>query len=406
MTACDIDDRSAGAIRVWLGHRLLATAGAVLALAVVTAAPAVAHAGDPALVSRLTSVSPALPAGVTASLRTTIADQVVVTNPTTIPLVALDRDGAEFLRISADGVQGNTASPYFSCAVFSCTADPSENGDGVPPAASAGPDPVWVALSTDPSWAWFDPRLSPAYLQLPVGGRQDVPETEELATWTVPLRYGENAVSLEGVLVRRPVTGRFETTLDPPPAGISALIAQGYVPTLSVQAARGREVTVLGRDGRPYLRFTRAGAEVDGGSATYRDDLLGRGRPVSAADTGWIRLPGSSNTWLDTRLRFPAEDPPAEFADVAQPVEVSRWEIPVIVDKVPQVLSGSIRWLPNGRAGGGSPWTAIGLGGGTVLLVAGGAALVLRNRRLRHSIPEHDDITAPEHQPTSASIDR
>lgn len=392
MTARGIDDRSAGATRVWFGHRLLATAGAALALAVVAAAPAAAHAGDPALVSRLTSVSPELPAGVTATLRTTIADQVVVTNPTTTPLVALDRDGAEFLRISADGVQGNTASPYFYL-----TADPSENGDGVPTTASARAVPVWVALSTDPTWAWFDPRLSPAYLQVPVGGRQDVTETEELASWTVPLRYGEEPVSLEGALVRRPVTGRFETTLDPPPAGISALIAQGYVPTLSVQAVRGREVTVMGRDGLPYLRFTPDGPEVDRGSATYRDDQLGRGRPVSAADTGWIRLPGSSNTWLDTRLRFPAEDPPAEFVDATRSVAVSRWEIPVIVDGAPQVLSGSIRWLPNGRAGGGSPWTAIGLVGGVVLLVAGGAALVLRTRRLTHA---KEDVTQDERRPT------
>ncbi|MGH3565213.1 MAG: hypothetical protein ACRDRH_04110 [Pseudonocardia sp.] len=394
MTARGIDGRSAGAPRGWLGRRLLATAGAALALAMVTAAPAAAHAGDPELVSRLTSVSPALPAGVTATLRTTIDDQVVVTNPTTTPLVALDRDGAEFLRISAAGVQGNTASPYFHL-----TADPSENGDGVPATASARAAPVWVALSTGPTWAWFDPRLSPAYLPVPVGGRQEVTETEELATWSVPLRYGEDPVSLEGALVRRPVTGRFETTLDPPPAGISALIAQGYVPTLSVQAGRGREVTVVGRDGRPYLRFAPDGSEVDRGSATYRDDQLGRGRPVPAADIGWIRLPGSSNTWLDTRLRFPAEDPPAEFADATRPVAVSRWEIPVIVDGVPQVLSGSIRWLPNGRAGGGSPWTAIGLVGGVMVLVVGGAALVLRHRRLRDST---EDITLHEHQPTPA----
>lgn len=69
----------------------------------------------------------------------------------------------------------------------------------------------------------------------------------------------------------------------------------------------------------------------------------------------------------------------------------------MIVDGAPQVLSGSIRWLPNGRAGGGSPWTAIGLVGGVVLLVAGGAALVLRTRRLTHA---KEDVTQDERRPS------
>jgi hypothetical protein len=398
MTARGTEDRPAGARRV--GARMLAVVGAVLALALTTAVPAGAHAGDPTLVTRLHSVDPALPEGVTVALRTTIADQLVVTNPTATPLVALDPDGAEFLRISADGVQGNTASPYFHLS-----ASPTEVLAGVPSSASPGAAPVWVPLSAEPTWGWFDPRLSPTYLQVPVGGRQEVAETEQVAAWTVPLRYGADAVTVAGALERRPVTGYFETTLDPAPAGLSAVVGQGYVPTLSVQGASGREVTVLGRDGRPYLRFGPDGAEIDRSSPTYRDDLLGRGRAVSEADTGWVALPGSSSTWLDVRLRFPAEDPPAEFADATEPVEVARWEVPVVVDGVPQALTGSIRWLPNGRAGGGSSWTTVGLVGGAVLLAVGGGLLVLRSRRLGRADEDgadHDreEISDHEHQPT------
>jgi hypothetical protein len=380
--------------------RLLAVLGAVVALAVTTAGPAAAHAGDPTLVTRLHGVTPALPDQVSVALRTTIADELVVTNPTVTPLVVLDPDGAEFLRVSASGVQGNQTSPYFHLATV-----PPDVRIAVPPSARAGAAPAWVPLSAAPTWAFFDPRMSPAKLQVPVGGRQEVEEVEELAAWSVPLRYGDQPVSVEGALERRPVTGRFETALDPAPAGVSAVVAQGYVPSISVQAAAGREVTVLGRDGRPFLRIGSDGAQLDRGSPTHRDDVLARGRPLAGDETGWFPLPGSGTTWADVRLRFPAEGPPAELAHATAPVEVARWEIPILVDGAPQALSGPIRWVPNARVGGGSSWATGGLVGAAVLLVVGGAALVLRSRRMaaaagdgdrhREELPEHEPQRTP-----------
>lgn len=356
--------------------RLAAVVGAVLSLVVLTAGPATAHAGDPTLVTRLDGVTPALPEGVTVEVRGTIADQLVVSNPTATPIVALDPDGTEFLRISSDGVQGNTSSPYFHLS-----GAPPEIRVPLPTSANSSAAPVWVPLSTGPTWAWFDPRLSPAFLQVPVGGRQDNVETsEDVATWSVPLRHGTEALSVEGALERRPVTGRFESTIDPLPDGISAVLGQGYVPTLSMQAAPGREVTVLGRDGQPYLRFGATGAEVNRDSPTYRDDLMGRGRLPGPTEVGWAPLPGTT-TWLDTRLRFPAEDPPEQFAGAEQPVDVARWEVPVIVDGAPLALTGAIRWIPNGRAAD-SPWTLAAVIGGVLLLLAGGGLLLRRNRKL------------------------
>ena len=254
--------------------------------------------------TRLHGVTPALPDQVSVVLRTTIADELVVTNPTSTPLVVLDPDGAEFLRVSASGVQGNEASPYFHL-----TAVPPDVRIPVPPSAQSGAAPAWVPLSAAPTWAFFDPRMSPANLQVPVGGRREIEEVEQLAAWSVPLRYRDQPVSVEGALERRPVTGRFETSLDPAPAGVSAVVAQGYVPSISVQAAPGREVAVLGRDGRPFLRFGPEGAQLDRGSPTHRDDVLARGRPLASDETGWIPLPGSGTTWADVRLRFPRRGP-------------------------------------------------------------------------------------------------
>lgn len=358
--------------------RLLAVAAAVLALAVTTAGPAAAHAGDPTLVNRLYEVGPGLPEGVTADLTTTVADQIVVSNPTDMPLVVLDDTGAAFLQISAAGVAGNLNAPYFHRSTA-----PEEVRVPLPDGAVDGAPPQWVPLSDGATWAWFDPRLAPGFQQVPVGGRQDITDTEEMATWTVPLRYGDTDVAMDGALVRRPVTGRFETTIDPLPAGISAVLGQGYVPTLSLQAGSGREVTVLGRDGLPYLRFAPGLAEVNRDSPTYRDGLLVRGGLPGPTETGWQALPGTTTTWADVRLRYPGEDPPAEVADADAPVDVLRWEIPISIDGNAQVLSGTVQWLPNpARIGEGSPWLTVGIVAGVVLLLGAGLALVLRNRRL------------------------
>jgi hypothetical protein len=380
---------------------MLAVAGTVLAVALTTAGPAAAHAGDPTLVTRLTEVTPALPPGVTAELHTTVADELVVTNPTDTPLVAVDPQGAPFLRISASGVEGNLASPYLHLS-----AAPADIPVQVPDVAQPGAPERWVTLSDAPTWGWFDPRLSPQYLAVPIGGREEVEEVEELAEWTIPLRYGDTDVTVEGALVKRPVTGRFETTLDTVPAGLSALLGQGYVPSLSLQAGGGREVVVLGRQGEPYVRFGPGGAEVNRDSRTHREDLFTRGRLLGTDETGWAALPTATLTWADVRLRYPSEDPPAEFAEAQGPVDLARWEIPVLVDGERLALAGSIRWIPNGRAiGEGSPWTLVVLGG-VALLLAGGVALVLRNRRLAAA---HADAEEPEETPTrelaSASID-
>lgn len=367
-------------------RRALALLAAAGALAVATAAPAAAHAGDPTLVTRLNAVTPALPEGASVALRTSIADEVVARNTTSTPLEVLDADGVPFLRISAAGVEGNTGSEYFHV-----TPVPPGIRPPVPPTVGPGAEPVWVPLSEQPEWSWFDPRLSPEYNAVPVGGRQDVADTEELATWSVPLRYGRQDIAVEGALVRRPITGRFETVLDPPPPGITAVVGQGYVPSLSVQAASGRTLTVLGRDGAEYVRFAADGrGEVNRDSATYRDDLLARGRPVTPDDVGWAPLPGSSATWLEVRLRFPAEDPPADVAGSAVPVDVARVEVPVLVDGAPAALTGAVRWIPTGQAADGSSLPVALLAGGALLLVAAGAALVLRNRRLVAGSPDPD----------------
>ena len=370
--------------------RLLVAVGASVAGVLLAAGPASAHALDPTLVTRVQGISPALP-GVHVQIATSIADAVVLTNPNPTPVQVLDPSGTPFLAISADGVQGNASAPYLYY---------SGSPPGVPltppSTAGAGVAPHWVQLAAAASWSWFDPRLSPQYLQVPIGGRIDVAAEKDVAAWSIPLRYGTSAARITGALVRRPVAGRFETTLDPPPAGLAAVIGQGYVPSLSVQFAPGHQVTVLGRDGQPYLRFGGSGLSLNRDSPTYRDDLLVRGAQVPT-DTGWTTVSELTTSWQDIRLKYPSDDPPARLAGATSPVEVTHWQVPVVLDGTARVLSGAIRWIPNPTAATGWPLRTPLLAGCALLLLLVGAVLVRRTRRLagehRRPVAEPADQT-------------
>lgn len=371
-------------------RRLLAAVGAAVAGVLLTAGPASAHALDPTLVTRVQGISPALP-GVHVEIATSIADAVVLTNPNPTPVEVLDPSGTPFLTISATGVQGNVSAPYLYY---------SGSPPGVPltppSTAGAGVAPHWVQLAAAAGWTWFDPRLSPQYLQVPIGGRIDVAGEKDIAAWSIPLRYGSAAARITGALVRRPVAGRFETSMDHPPAGLAAVIGQGYVPSLSLQFAPGHQVTVLGRDGQPYLRFDGSALSLSRDSPTYRDDLLVRGAQVPT-DTGWATVSELTTSWQDIRLKYPSDDPPARLAGATSPVEVARWQVPVLLDGRPGALSGAIRWIPNPTAATGWPLRTPLLVGGAILLLLVGAVLVRRTRRLaaehRRLAAEPADLT-------------
>ncbi|MCW2545213.1 MAG: hypothetical protein JWM40_2765, partial [Frankiales bacterium] len=73
-------------------------------------APAGAHSyPDPALSTVLDAVTPALPSGVRVLVAPSVVDQLVITNPTEVPLDVLAVGGEPYLRVSRAGVLGNLA---------------------------------------------------------------------------------------------------------------------------------------------------------------------------------------------------------------------------------------------------------------------------------------------------------
>jgi len=369
-----------------MGRRLLLLA---VLLGTLAPWPAQAHVGDPRLRTVLDAVQPPLPAGVQVEVASSVAEQLVVANPTATVLTVLDTGGAPFLRISRAGVLGNLAS-----LDFYTTANPSASSQGVPKAvlATGGRGaPRWAQISSGDSWGWFDHRLHPAAVAVP---RTDA--VARLFTWSIPLRYGEQSVTVSGHVDFRPLLGSFQASALPPPAGLTVQVLQGRLPGLLVVADPTRKVTVAGRDGEQFLRLEGSAkvamvVQVNLHSRTYIEDQQARGRnpglpsptprfvPVSGAR-------GPSYSWLDARLQYPDPEPPAAALRSSSPTVIRRWSIPVTVDGAAATLDGEIRWVPNREdplaapAHRGPPWWWY-ITGAVALGTALGAALTVVLRR-------------------------
>ncbi|MGQ0465311.1 MAG: hypothetical protein ACT4QG_08310 [Sporichthyaceae bacterium] len=355
-----------------------ATAAAVcLAGALLWASPAFAHGGDPALVTSLESVTPALPPEVVVQVRTTVSEQVLVANPTATRLEVQDAAGRPFLRISAAGVQADTTNPYFHQ-----TLNPPDVPARVPPDATQDAKPRWRELSKDAAWGWFDQRVHPFDPDeaAPAPLREE-DERTVLADWTIPMRYGDQAVDVRGVLARQKARGSFQATLEPQPDGLNAGIGQGLVPAVLLRVADGSSATVEGGDGVPFLRLEASGAFANTASRTFRENP--RFADFAVGRDGWARVgePGSV-TWLDPRLAYAADRPPAVVERAERIADLGAWRIPVTVDGRPGALTGRIQWVPAGtnplRTNGNEHrwlWPVLGLS--AVLVVV----LVARRRR-------------------------
>lgn len=370
---------------------------AVIAVAVVAAltcvtraSPATAHEVDPDVRFVVEDVTPALPDGVTVVVLRGIAPQVVVENDTDEVLEVLDDAGRPFLRVGPDGVVADVAS-----FAWIDTADPG----GVPPGVDVPRDlpPRWETVRDDPSWGWFDHRLHEEPL------RFDAPAdaTVVLDRWQVDLRLGGEPVTVTGRTERAPQVGTTFAALtsgSQPLPGVTVQLLSGALPGLFVTASA--EVTVLGQDGEPFLRFGPDGVEANERSPTW----LLSGRAVEegtdpadldldpTAEPRWLAVSdGAGFGWLDPRAAAP-EVVPAAIEPGSAPIVLTSWEVPVVaVDGTEARIGGETRYaaLPAPH-GSDTRWPAVAAGGAGAGLLAGG--LLLRRRR-RSPVPRVDAAT-------------
>jgi hypothetical protein len=309
----------------------------VVLLLAALAAPAAAHEADPRVVTQVEQIAPPLPEGVVVQAHAGVATQLVARNPTDVPLEVLARDERPFLRISVGGVLADVAHPEFLA-----TSSPTGQVRG---GAAGGAPARWVRISDGDSWGWYDHRLHPSRVAAP-----DDDRAGELGRFEVPLRYGDQPVRVQGTLAFRPLLGTFLPSADPAPQGLQVDVLPGRLPGLLLSVDADLPVTVLGREGEPFLRFTADGVEVNRNSRTHVEDRQARGEPAGPpSPTPDFRLvaPGSSSyTWLDSRLRYPDDVPPDAALRAAEPVVVQRWEVPVQVGARAAALTGDVTWVP------------------------------------------------------------
>lgn len=323
-------------------------------------------------------------AGAAAALR------VVNRGPGELELTA--PRGEPFLRIGPRGVFANVSSLYWY---------QSGNPDGVgglPRGIRPGAPPQWVPVSGEAEWTWFEHRLHPAPVNVPpdaAGSRR----RQRLSDWSMPVRLGGQTGSIEGYVEFRPVFGSIVSAVagDGQPApGAFLFVVPGRASGLYLQNTGRRRVVVEGRAGEDFARVGSKGVEVNLRSPTHQDDLRLKGTiPSVAANPDapplWRKVADEPRYgWIDTRVRYPAEQPPDAVVEKGGPTVLRSWTIPVEAGPTRTAIGGTTSWVPSGRPGvpaGGSgntegPGTgALGLLAAIGVVGAGALLLALRARR-------------------------
>ena len=219
--------------------RLLVVLLGVLA-ALAVAGPAAAHVGGEVAGSdfdgRVTSVQPPVP-GVSVRVLQ-FGDALEVVNTTGTEVTVPGYSDEPYLRIGPDGVWRNARSPATSINLD------RYGRVTLPEDADPRAEPEWVRVSTEPQYTWHDHRthwMSEGLL--PPAVAADPTHAHTVFDWTVPMRHGDTAVTVRGVL-----------TWEPPPS--AALTWALHLGLFAVVAAAG----LVARRPRPLAWALGAGA--------------------------------------------------------------------------------------------------------------------------------------------------
>lgn len=144
----------------------------------------------------------------------------------------------------------------------------------------------------------------------------------------------------------------YETTIvavEPPVDGLELSIVGGDS-FLRLRVEPGRDVTVFGYAGEPYLRFDRGGRVLRNlnSPATYlNEDRYATTAPPARADPDappdWVEIDDDGDwAWHDHRIHWMSSTPPLGLAPGAQVLDQ---RIDLVVDGSPVVVEVVSRWL-------------------------------------------------------------
>lgn len=313
---------------------------------------------------------------------------IEVTNRSDREVTMIGAKDVPFVRVGPRGVFGNLHSPdWFR----------SGNPDGVAGVAlRRRVRPRWVRVAREPVWAYYEHRMHPRRTVLPKD-KDGTKETLRLLDWKVPFDHGGRRGGIEGHIEFRPILGSVVPSMTSgarPLPGVTVSILPGRWPGMLMQSTSPKPVTVEGRDGEPFARFSRRGVEVNLHSPVYVEGQKARGviarLPADAeAEPRWQPVsPVPSFTWIEPRARYAPEQPPDPVVQRGEPARLVSWAIPLTQGTRRVEVRGLTSWLPNTRSGvpeapdedgpgGVLPWL---IGGAAAVGVAVAASLRLRRR--------------------------
>jgi len=176
-------------------------------------------------------------------------------------------------------------------------------------------------------------------------------------------------------------------TVHPLIPGLFALVMQGD-DRLWLSNGSGKDVTVLGYAGEPYLRFERKRVYRNAASpATYlNEDRFGtQPVPASATPTAaprWVLVADDGTyEWHDHRIHWMgATPPPAVRKDPHVAHHVFDWRVPLRVEGRAAALLGTLDYSPPPRGAGAFPVLTALVVALVALLALSAAAVVLLRR--------------------------
>lgn len=265
---------------------MLRLAGLLLALTGANAA--VAHDSHSGGVRPTLSALPPTLAGVQVQLTETLAPQLLVENQTGKTLIILGQDGQPLLRLSPAGSEANTRHPEWLKTYLP---------GGLPGRKpETGTSPLWKMVKKSPNWGWFDTRLQPA-------GRKAG------QTWQIPVVLDGKAAEIKGSFQDSIQAGYWQaswTYLPKLPDGVSLMLIPGQPYGLMLSNNSAQAVTVLGRQGEPFIRVSAQGTEAYLASPLWQETAAQQGLRSRQGQHSepWVKLNSTQrHTWVEPRTR-------------------------------------------------------------------------------------------------------
>lgn len=278
-----------------------------------------AHAGEDSASPTLTALPPAL-GGMQVQLTKTLAAQLLVANPTTKTLVILGQDGQPFLRLGPQGTEANTRHPDW-LKTYLPGGLPGRKPD-------AGSGEQWKLVKRSPNWGWFDPRLQP---------EGHAPGQ----SWRIPVLVDGRPSEIKGRFQAAQQSGYWQARwkqLPALPTGVSLLLIPGQPYGLMLSNKSSQAVTVLGRQGEPFIRVSPDGTEAYLASPLWQETAAQQAlrQPLPGQATSpWLKISNAQRyTWVEPRTR----------GGQAQKQPLA-WQIRLQVGSQTLVADGVSRWV-------------------------------------------------------------